>query len=325
MEVEVMIPSSPALDFNFDSASTSPYISAPSSPQRFGTFFYSAPTSPTRVSAFYQDFHGAAAAGSLSAVPFNWEEKPGIPKTHINSSATSSNYGDAEQELEETDFAFDFSGHLERTSLPADELFDGGKIKPLKPRRDFSTIKTSPSIRLNRRNPLRKSSEKLSRRETDRKTISILSRPPWSKHAEKVFDKMPTRTEEEKEQAIHQLELKTRDLYPLTGSASESRAKDKEHEQLKKYTLLKKNRPDDVKNSSFRSTDSMGSVSSRRKSGPPISAHELHYTVNRQLSEEMKKRTYLPYKQGLLGCLGFHPTVPEMSKGISPTGSLSRG
>ncbi|KAL2535253.1 hypothetical protein Fot_16644 [Forsythia ovata] len=37
----------------------------------------------------------------------------------------------------------------------------------------------------------------------------------------------------------------------------------------------------------------------------PPSAHELHYTANRAQSEEMKKKTFLPYRQGLLGCLGF--------------------
>lgn len=35
------------------------------------------------------------------------------------------------------------------------------------------------------------------------------------------------------------------------------------------------------------------------------SAHELHYTMNRAQAEELRKKTYLPYKQGLLGCLGF--------------------
>ncbi|KAK6159369.1 hypothetical protein DH2020_006683 [Rehmannia glutinosa] len=369
MEVEVMIPSSPALDFNFDSASTSPYISAPSSPQRFGTFFYSAPTSPTRVSAFYQDFHGAAAAGSLSAVPFNWEEKPGIPKTHINSSATSSNYGDAEQELEETDFAFDFSGHLERTSLPADELFDGGKIKPLKPPPRFQYDQNKPldspkspkspkkiireafsprnrsknnfdpfaaALEQTRREGVRQNANENRGRERtsnpSTRTKNSRSLSPY-RVSDLLFDPDPDPNQEPTKNpssssssfsSFWYKKWKIKDLL-LFRSASESRAKDKEHEQIKKYTLLKKNRQDDVKNSSFRSTDSMGSVSSRRKSGPPISAHELHYTVNRQLSEEMKKRTYLPYKQGLLGCLGFHPTVPEMAKGISPTGSLSRG
>ncbi|XP_021821297.1 uncharacterized protein LOC110762889 [Prunus avium] len=37
----------------------------------------------------------------------------------------------------------------------------------------------------------------------------------------------------------------------------------------------------------------------------PPSLHELHYTANRAQAEEMRKKTYLPYRQGLLGCLGF--------------------
>ncbi|CAA3007011.1 uncharacterized protein LOC111390180 [Olea europaea var. sylvestris] len=37
----------------------------------------------------------------------------------------------------------------------------------------------------------------------------------------------------------------------------------------------------------------------------PPSPHELLYTANRAQAEEMKKKTFLPYRQGLLGCLGF--------------------
>ncbi|KAL6515937.1 hypothetical protein OROGR_019242 [Orobanche gracilis] len=37
----------------------------------------------------------------------------------------------------------------------------------------------------------------------------------------------------------------------------------------------------------------------------PPSAHELHYTTKKAQAEEMKKKTFLPYRQGLLGCLGF--------------------
>ncbi|KAK4437848.1 hypothetical protein Salat_0118800 [Sesamum alatum] len=372
MEMEVMIPS-PAPDFNFDSASTSPYITAPSSPQRFGSFFYSAPTSPTRVSAF---LHGGAA---LSAVPFDWEEKPGIPKAkeaHI-STATSSNYGDAEEELEDVDFAFDFSGQLERSSLSAaDELFDGGKIKPLKPpprfqydqNRPLDSPKSprspkkiireafSPRHRKKEFDPFAAALEE-TRKEKDQENIndkrgrektcsnSSSSAGPASRNKNsrslspfRVSDLLFDPEEPAKNSSTTSnnslfssssfssfwyKKWKIKDLL-LFRSASESRATDKE--QLKKFALLKKTRQDDVKNSSFRSTDSAGSVSSRRRpGGPPISAHELHYTVNRAVSEEMKKRTFLPYKQGLLGCLGFHPTVPEISKGLSPTGSMARG
>ncbi|KAL1543985.1 hypothetical protein AAHA92_20894 [Salvia divinorum] len=42
-----------------------------------------------------------------------------------------------------------------------------------------------------------------------------------------------------------------------------------------------------------------------RRCVPPL-AHELHYTTNRAQAEEMKKKTFLPYRQGLFGCLvGF--------------------
>ncbi|KAK2456694.1 hypothetical protein QL285_004039 [Trifolium repens] len=37
----------------------------------------------------------------------------------------------------------------------------------------------------------------------------------------------------------------------------------------------------------------------------PASPHELHYKANRAQAEELRKKTFLPYRQGLLGCLGF--------------------
>ncbi|KAG5567808.1 hypothetical protein RHGRI_003101 [Rhododendron griersonianum] len=55
------------------------------------------------------------------------------------------------------------------------------------------------------------------------------------------------------------------------------------------------------------------------------SAHELHYTANRAQAEEMKKRTYLPYRQGLLGCLGFsskgYGAVNGFTKTLNPVSS----
>ncbi|KAG6426831.1 hypothetical protein SASPL_111065 [Salvia splendens] len=41
----------------------------------------------------------------------------------------------------------------------------------------------------------------------------------------------------------------------------------------------------------------------RRRAAP--SAHELHYTASRAQAAEMKRKTFLPYRPGLLGCLGF--------------------
>lgn len=49
------------------------------------------------------------------------------------------------------------------------------------------------------------------------------------------------------------------------------------------------------------------SETKKKKNGRPLvalSAHERHYKVKRAAAEEMRKRTYLPYKQNLMiGCV----------------------
>ncbi|GMN37565.1 hypothetical protein TIFTF001_006928 [Ficus carica] len=388
MELEVAVPV-PPVDFNFDSACSSPYMTAPSSPQRFGNFFFSAPASPSRVSSFYRDL----------SVPFRWEEKPGVPKPTSDTTTNRDGDGDGDDE----DFEFDFSGQLDRPSLSAaDELFDGGKIRPLKPpprlqttagggafggdyvpgasnsasprsprspksrisqgkrmvqealamsprrRKDYEidpftaaieeTRKKEENQNLNRGREImannssnfgRKGTRSLSpMRVSDvvfepedisaQTTATITSKASNSNSAySSILSAISFATDYKK--------WKLKDLL-LFRSASEGRAprNDDVLSRSSKYAVLSSRRStassEDVRNSSFRSTDSVGSVSSRRR-GVPVSAHEVHYTVNRAVSEEMKKKTFLPYKQGLLGCLGFNPGVHDISRRV---GSLSR-
>ncbi|KAK7400824.1 hypothetical protein VNO78_12131 [Psophocarpus tetragonolobus] len=328
-----VVPLTPPMDFNFDSNCSSPFITAPSSPQRFNNsgFFFSAPTSPTRVTSsfFFND-------SPSSSVPFHWEQKPGVPKPNAN------------HHHHDDDFEFDFSGQLDPPSLSADELFHAGKIRPLKPPPGLqsSSPVTSPRCKNKDLDPFAEAIKETRRRE--------------QQDEKKEQDKKPER-ERERERGRERVSLSpsvsrkgTRSLSPLRisdivcdsddknvssstsntkssflssipftrkwrfrdfllfRSASEGRASDKD--PLRKYVVLSKN--EDVRNSSFRSTDNSGSVSKRR-----VSAHELHYTLNRAASEEMKKKTLLPYKQGLLGCLGFNPGMHHISKGV---GSLTR-
>lgn len=56
-----------------------------------------------------------------------------------------------------------------------------------------------------------------------------------------------------------------------------------------------------------------------KRRGPPPSLHELRYTENRAQMEEMRKRTYLPYRQGLLGCLGFSSKSYGAMNGFAKT------
>ncbi|KAK2977717.1 hypothetical protein RJ640_013735 [Escallonia rubra] len=51
----------------------------------------------------------------------------------------------------------------------------------------------------------------------------------------------------------------------------------------------------------------------------PLSPHELHYTANRAQAEEMRKKTFLPYRQGLLGCLGFSSKSYGAMNGLART------
>ncbi|KAJ1392281.1 hypothetical protein SESBI_35925 [Sesbania bispinosa] len=116
MEMEVVVPMgvSAPVDFNFDSNCSTPYMTAPSSPQRFGNLFFSAPTSPTRISPFFHQINDFPSS-SVSPVSSVLD--------HNNKSFSN-----------DDDFEFNFSGNLERASLSAaDELFDGGKIRALKP------------------------------------------------------------------------------------------------------------------------------------------------------------------------------------------------
>ncbi|KAF8377512.1 hypothetical protein HHK36_030894 [Tetracentron sinense] len=360
MEMEVAIPVPvPATGFNFDSTCSSPYISAPSSPKRIADFYFSAPTSPTRASEIYRDFNDLSISHT-SAIPFAWEEKPGKPKS-------------IESRDNEEDFAFDFSGKLERDSLSAEELFDGGKIRPLKPpprlhlggdldesaprkssvssprspisqgkkmfrdafsqrhRKDFDpfeaaieeTCKGAEQER-GREKVCGSSSSNSSRRGTRSLSPFRVSEFAWEEQQQQQ------QNQNQKQSSLNTKNISTSSSslkgyrkwrlkdFLLFRSASEGRATNKD--PLRKYAALSK-KNDDVKNTSFRSTDNNGSVSGSMRRGQ-VSAHELHYTANRAVSEESRKKTYLPYKQGLLGCMGFNHTVHGLAKDFD---SLTRG
>ncbi|THU52197.1 hypothetical protein C4D60_Mb10t01460 [Musa balbisiana] len=372
MEVVVPVP-----DFHFDSACTSPYVSAPSSPKRSGdpfNFFRhytSAPTSPTRASAIYAHFNAISSTNSLSppaaasGVPFDWEEKPGTPKSRGSSPAKD------EQE-DVLDFAFDFSGHLDKQGLPvlttADELFEEGKIRPLKPppRLQYRVTDDGSSVASSPRSP--KQRDLWSPRHRGRGGRGEQIDPFTAAMVEATRDRGRATTPTSPSFSSSRSRKGSRSLSPFRGgvsffkttpnsppatastaslksgggggggggskkwrlkdlllfrSASEGRATgNRSKDPLRKYTLLpsssssiKKSVTEDPKNSSFRSTDSSGSI--RRGSGHFASSHQMHYAANRAATEELKKKTALPYRQSLFGCLRFNPAVLSISRGFN--------
>ncbi|KAK2991487.1 hypothetical protein RJ640_016522 [Escallonia rubra] len=131
--MEVVIPSQGvdhrSLDFSFESACTSPCVSFPASPQRFGSSnysFFSAPNSPTCSSTFFSEFnhHYALRETGTSSLP------PPSPPT-LEDNTNIAKLKDTTDAMEDgTNFAFNFNRQLDTPPLPADELFHCGMIKP---------------------------------------------------------------------------------------------------------------------------------------------------------------------------------------------------
>lgn len=327
-ETEVIMPSQSPTAF--------PLFTAPSSPARVNEYYFSTPASPGQISQFYREFDEFLISNSIisnvgrnsvcSTVPFDWEEKPGIPKS-VAKMSYSNKFED--------DFAFDVSQEMGTASLSADELFYGGKIRPQPPHfsaeRSLRPHKSAESgIRGRERSVSSLSLSRSGHRSTRSVSPMRVSEYPWEeKHRKQRKNhqqnsKPPPSTSKpsltSSASAISSSSLKARKKWKLKDfflfrSASEGRASNKA-DPIKKYASLFK-KHDDIKSPSFGLIDNNPRTStSRSKRKGPVSAHELHYTMNRAVSEDMKKKTFLPYKQGILGRLAFNPAVHAIANGF---------
>ncbi|KAF5759257.1 hypothetical protein HanXRQr2_Chr16g0739111 [Helianthus annuus] len=247
---------------------TTPYTTAPSTPHHYPNYYYSAPTSPIHTT-----FH------------------------HDN------NDNDNDYDDDDDDFAFDFSGQLEPPSISAaDELFHCGQIK------------TSNPLLTHHHNPptfSKKSSNSFTAAFHQTPGEQQTQPPQNPRETTSPFrisdilseqDKLDTNNNQKYSLTwYNRWNLKNLLLFRSTSEGSARRRK----EPVNRYARVTKG-DEDVKNSSFRSTESCGSS---RRMVRRVSAHEIHYTANRAVAEEMRRKTYLPYKSGLLGCLGFRNNI----------------
>ncbi|XP_020231852.1 uncharacterized protein LOC109812321 [Cajanus cajan] len=279
MEVVVQSPSSPTMDnFDFGGNVGSIYQSAPSSPKRFGDYYLSAPASPSRLSELYNQFEYFSSTDPSSSFE----------------AANKVDDGD-----ENSDYSFAFYVNDDKSSRPAEELFAGGKIKLLdesrskepKRGREREREKVMTTTTLSSSNSGRRAARSHS---PYRKSTSHYL---WEAEQQQQQQQQSRRSIKEEPNSCSKGSKRwwLKDFL-LFRSASEGRGSCKD--PLKKY-YSKKNNGEEVKgSSSFRSSDS-------RKKGP-VSAHELHYAMKKAESEDMKKKTFLPYRQGILGRLaGF--------------------
>jgi hypothetical protein len=320
--MEVMIQSSAMETFKFSSGTmSSPYLSPPSSPKRFGEFYLSAPSSPTRLSEIYREIDYLSS----------------IETSSINN---NNNLVDDDDEHDEGGggFAF-FVNHDEKKSSTrsAEELFHGGKIKPMtneeakvvvprKQQKNKGIVFVDESFDERRGRDRERTTESSSsstlNNNSGRRVTRSHSPSPYRKSnhtlelEEQNSQQQPRINKEESKISRNTANSgsvskgsrrwKLSDLL-LFRSASEGRGTNKD--PLKKYFVgnnNKKNSGEEVikGSSSFRSSESFSNHGSRKK--VQVSAHEMHYAMKKAESQDMKKRTFLPYRQGILGRLsGF--------------------
>ncbi|XP_057969805.1 uncharacterized protein LOC131158889 [Malania oleifera] len=250
----------PATELTADSPCHSPYITAPSSPKHSDDFSSGIEASPDSRGSPDGDH---PLSESPSAIPFTWEERPGKPKPVAV----------------DDDFAFDFSGHLNSDFLSADELFDGGVIRPLKPP---PRLRPSPEL------------SESTRKGSGREPFSLRKRMFPSRES---IDFDPFEAAMESTRSEHN-SMKTSSFMGLSCSAYSLKSCRKWRlKDLLSFRGSARVKGEDPKNGSFRSSRGSGSGSQRR------------FQENQPGSEEKLEREAgetTPYRQGLLGCMGFN-------------------
>ncbi|KAL4342009.1 hypothetical protein GQ457_08G004890 [Hibiscus cannabinus] len=292
--MESLIPNGETQLPHEESSSSTPYASAPSSPGPRpglinGGFFYSAPASPVHF-AMTPSLGSSMASSSIT--------QPSSPDFEFSA-------------------RFESSGPGQTGSMSsADELFLNGKIRPMKlathlerpqalaPLLDLEHEEDEEKGDLRGREPrlgdhksssLRRRTRSMSplRTETNKDLCTKAEAIKAGRSSKRwVFFKDFIRTKREGRS--------NGNYYKLWSTISFSQAREKKPKTSGGETNKKP----------------MNGIGKRRVNPP--SPHELIYTANRAQAEEMRKKTFLPYRQGLFGCLGFS------SKGCSAMNGLAR-
>ncbi|EPS60492.1 hypothetical protein M569_14311, partial [Genlisea aurea] len=317
----------PRLSEEINSACSTPFVSAPSSPTNapYG-YFFSAPASPMHY--------------------LLTKEKPKSPAMHREPVFQSSDSGSFEFEFSSRFSPTGKSGTGSMTS--ADELFFNGQIRPMKLsvhlQRSQEVAETygeegQAAAGARGRDPLRRC--KYPRRQT--RSMSPFRAGPTTcewRESEKADppaiaanatsssssrSSSSARNSNNKWMFLKELLRRSKSegtatacnkekLWPATSFSRSSSSSSSRDDKRPKPEAITKGR-----------NSSANSVWRRRHRIPPPSAHELHYTANRAQAEEMRKKTFLPYRQGLLACLGFssksYGSFTGFTKTINPISS----
>ena len=328
----------PKLSFeDFDSTCSTPYVSAPSSPGRDGPvisgFFYSAPASPMHYFAL-------SSALSASKTPTSAQSSSSMDDFEFSARFGSSGFGGTGS-MSSADELFlngqirpmKLSTHLEQPQvlaplldLDAEEDDDGVRGRDLR-LRDKSLRRRTRSM-----SPLRNTGFEWS--ENEDRDATIKNKDSDGLEVEESDEREKIDCSEATTPSVSASSSRSSSagrsskrwvfLKDFLRSKSEGRSNNKfwstisfvptKEKKSANQSVLPKDK-DSKLNSTSANTKGNAQTSAKKSAGRfangigkrrvPPSPHELHYTANRAQAEEMRKKTFLPYRQGLLGCLGF--------------------
>ncbi|XVF22122.1 hypothetical protein REPUB_Repub12eG0146700 [Reevesia pubescens] len=342
----------PRFSEDFDSTCSTPYVSAPSSPGRGPTsgYFFSAPASPMHYvlsSASSAACHISTESSLISA------QSDGSSFEFEFSSRFSSSGSLPVGSMSSADELFlngqirpvKLSSHLQRPQILAPLLDLDVQDDDVELKNDDREASRGRDLKLRSRSlhrktrslsPLRNAyfqweeeEEKCSREEQKEVILEGLKEPVTSNETTPSSSASSSRSSSSGRNSKKWIFLK--DL--LYRSKSEGRGNGKEKfwtsisfspSKEKKIQIQDEKAPPskqkqkETKQGVGKKVSSGKATNGVAKRRVPPSPHELHYTTNRAQAEEMKKRTYLPYRQGLFGCLSFS------SKGYGALNGLAR-
>ncbi|XP_022747593.1 uncharacterized protein LOC111297208 [Durio zibethinus] len=347
---------------DYDSTCSTPYVSAPSSPGRApgpgpgsinGGFFYSAPASPmhfamTSVTSMVSSTQPSSPDNS---VPLGFEFEFSARFGSSWSGQTGSMSSADELFLNGRIRPMKLSTHLERPQVLAplvdhenedeENEEDDNKLRGKDLRlRDKSLRRKTRSM-----SPLRSASFALNIDDQSMCLDKELGKKADSKNDEEMYNETSASMSASSSRSSSAGRSSKRWVFlkDFLRSKSEGRSNNKFWSTIS-FSPTKEKKPgsttsgvvQESKEKLSKNVSSGGSenIHKSNKNKPvngigkrrvPPSPHELHYTANKAQAQEMRKKTFLPYRQSLLGCLGFsskgYGTMNGLARALNPVSS----
>lgn len=330
---------------DIDSSCSTPYVSAPSSPGRgqpYSGFYYSAPASPmhfvlsttsvknvasTSISSPSEDFDfsarlttegGGAEDGSMSSADelfLNGQIRPMKLSTHLKRPQVLAPLLDLdENEDEEEKSCRGRDTKLRNRSLRRRTR----SMSPLRTtsyewQEDYEEEELEVVVVKEKKKKKNENEEIIKQDDEEETSNETTPCPSGSSSRSSSVGRSSKRWVFLKEFLYRSKSEGRNNTHKFWSGISFSPVKDKKLDKIATHKT-DKNSPTDTSETTKKGKQNGNTKEGKKKlvngSGigkrrVPPSPHELHYTTNRAQSEEMRKKTFLPYRQGLLGCLGF--------------------